>query len=115
MTRLRLLVSICCALATVMAVCDGQTTITPEQAMDAVRAFEGDPVLQLQNWELKEGEWNDAPYYDINEVESLRSSWTIEWSGGTIKLSAKIRIVDGRLMVPSGLLDILKSASAPAK
>jgi len=33
----------------------------------------------------------------------------------TIKLSAKIKLVDGRLMVPSGLLDVLKSASAPKK
>ena len=40
---------------------------------------------------------------------------TIESTGGTIKLSAKIKLVDGRLMVPSGLLDILKSASAPKK
>jgi len=40
---------------------------------------------------------------------------TIESTGGTIKLSAKIKLVDGRLMVPSGLLDILKSASAPPK
>ena len=34
---------------------------------------------------------------------------TIEWTGGTIKLSAKMTLVNGRLMVPSGLLDVLKS------
>ena len=28
---------------------------------------------------------------------------------GTIKLSAKMTLVNGRLMVPSGLLDVLKS------
>lgn len=40
---------------------------------------------------------------------------TIEWTGGTIKLSQKMMLVNGRLMVPSGLLDVLKSASAPKK
>jgi len=40
---------------------------------------------------------------------------TIEWTGGTIKLSQKMKIVDGRLMVPSDLFDILKAAPAPKK
>lgn len=40
---------------------------------------------------------------------------TIEWTGGTIKLSQKMKLVNGRLMVPSGLLDVLKSAPAPKK
>ncbi len=40
---------------------------------------------------------------------------TIEWTGGTIKLAQKMKVVNGRLMVPSGLLDVLKSAPAPKK
>ena len=40
---------------------------------------------------------------------------TIEWTGGTIKLSQKMKVVNGHLMVPSGLLDVLKSAPAPKK
>ena len=40
---------------------------------------------------------------------------TVEWTGGTIKLFAKMKLVGGRLMVPSGLLDVLKSAPAAKK
>ncbi len=40
---------------------------------------------------------------------------TIEWTGGTIKLSQKMKLVNGRLMVPSGLLDVLKSPPASKK
>ncbi len=47
--------------------------------------------------------------------ESAQRKDTIEWTGGTIKLSAKMKIVGGRLMVPSGLLDALRSAPAAKK
>jgi len=75
---------VCGLLLLLLNVCYGQTTITPEQALDAVRVFEGNPVLQLQNWELKEDEWNDVPYYDIDAVETLRSSWTVDALTGEV-------------------------------
>ena len=91
MTRLRLLISICCALLAVTAGCKGQAVITPEQAMDAVRAFEADNTLELKCWELEsdtEGpEWAYEWWYSIQTSDNESASWRVDAVTGEITMS----------------------------
>ncbi len=87
MTRLRLL-ALCCALATIGAGCSGQSVITPGQAMDAVRAFEGDSTLQLkcdplyQN--LEGSEWEHERSYSIDDTQNEEHSWIVDAVTGEV-------------------------------
>ncbi len=84
----RLLGIICWALVMMAAGCKGQSVITPEQAMDAVRAFEGDNTLQLQCGTLKEDldgpEWKHKRSYDIDDIQNEDHSWVVDAVTGEV-------------------------------
>ena len=90
MTRLRLFALISCLLLTVTAGCRGQSVVTPEQAKDAVRAFEGESSLELVCSDLQEytegPEWTHEKTYDLEDVEgAVRDrSWTVDAVTGEV-------------------------------
>lgn len=89
MSASRSLAFLCCMLITLAAGgCNGQGAITPEQAMAAVRAFEGDNTLQLSCSELQDfnegSEWERERYYDVDETQSDRASWTVDAMTGEV-------------------------------
>ncbi|MBP6962891.1 MAG: PepSY domain-containing protein [Armatimonadetes bacterium] len=88
MIQLRILALTCCILVTMIEGCSGQSVITPEQAMNAVRAFEGDNTLQLKCWELKahlEGpEWRHVRIYDLDDMQNEDHSWTVDAVTGEV-------------------------------
>ena len=83
-----LLLAILAVLIVPTAGCKGQSVITPEQAMDAVRAFEGDNPLQLTSDPLKEdlegSEWEHERSYDIDDTQNEDHRWTVDSITGEV-------------------------------
>lgn len=88
MTRLYTSTLTLCALLTVIVGCRGQSVITPQQAMDAVRSFEGDNTLQVTCDPLEEDlegpEWKHERSYCVDEAQSQDSSWTVNAVTGEV-------------------------------
>lgn len=89
MTRSCLFPVICSLLLIPVPGCKGQSVVTPEQAMDAVRAFEGDNNLQLRCSDLKEmfmdrSEWEHERSYGVDDIQNEDHSWTIDAVTGEV-------------------------------